>query len=163
MYQPSGWYILFPFYFQCRLDNLLIILDVIIMRTRYIAILVLLLGFLVSCGTENKPTYKITTTVSLSEGGTITLSPSSGVYSEDETVTIQGTPSNGWRFVRWEGDWSGETNPSTITMNKNYSVVGVFERRNYPLTITIEGNGEAQERVIQQKTTDYPYQTIVRN
>jgi len=59
--------------------------------------------FILSCGTENKPTYKVTTTVSPSEGGTITLNPSGGVYSEGETVIITANPSNGWRFVRWEG------------------------------------------------------------
>jgi hypothetical protein len=119
------------------------------------------MGFLLSCGTENKPTYKVTTTVSPSEGGTITLSPSGGVYSEGETVTITGTPSTGWRFVRWEGDWSGETNPSTLNMTKDYSVIGIFEKKNYPLTINIEGEGEVTERVIQQKSTEYPYQTVV--
>jgi hypothetical protein len=115
----------------------------------------------VSCSTKNKPTYKVTTTVSPTEGGTITLNPSYVVYSGGETVTITGTPSNGWRFVRWEGDWSGETNPSTITMNKDYTVVGIFVKRNYPLTIEVEGYGEVLERVIQQKTTENPYKTVV--
>jgi surface protein len=79
---------------------------------------------LLSCGTENKPTYKLTTNVSPSEGGTIT--PSTGVFSKDEVVELTGVPTDGWRFVRWEGDWSGETNPSSIVMNKNYNVVGIF-------------------------------------
>jgi surface protein len=116
---------------------------------------------ILSCGTENKPTYKVTTTVSPTEGGTITLNPSGGVYSEGETVIITANPSNGWRFVRWEGDWSGEANPSTLNMTKDYSVIGIFEKKNYPLTINIEGYGEVEERVIQQKTTEYPYQTVV--
>ena len=120
-----------------------------------------IVGFVISCGTENKPTYKVTTTVSPTEGGTITLSPSSGVYSEGEMITLTATPSNGWYFVRWEGDWSSTLNPSILTMTKDYSVVGIFEKRNYPLTINIDGYGEVEERVIQQKTTEYPYQTQV--
>jgi surface protein len=122
---------------------------------------IILMGFLLSCGTENKPTYKVTTTVSPTEGGTITLNPSGGVYSGGETVTITGTPSTGWRFLRWEGDWSGETNPSTLNMTKDYSVIGIFVKRDYPLTINVEGEGTVVERVIQQKTTQYPYQTVV--
>jgi uncharacterized protein (TIGR02145 family) len=117
--------------------------------------------FILSCGTDNKPTYKITTTVSPIEGGTITLNHPGGVYSEGETVTITATPSNGWRFVRWEGDWSGQTNPSTLTLTKDYSIIGIFEKKDYPLTVNIQGSGEVQERVIPQKTTQYPYQTVV--
>jgi hypothetical protein len=53
-------------------------------------IVTVLLGVLfISCGTENEPTYKLTTTVSPTEGGTI--SPSTGVYSKDEVVTLTGT------------------------------------------------------------------------
>jgi hypothetical protein len=123
----------------------------------------MLLGlFILSCTTGNNPTYQLTTTVSPSEGGTITLSPTGGVYSKDEVVTLTATPSTGWRFVRWEG-WSGPSNlfSISITMTKDYSIVGIFEKRNFPLTINIDGYAEVEERVIQQKTTEYPYQTIV--
>ena len=121
-----------------------------------------LLGFfMLSCTTGNHPTYQVTTTVSPSEGGSITLSPSGGVYPKDEIVTLTATPSTGWRFVRWEDDWNSDQNPSAITMTKDYSIIGIFEKRNYPLTININGYGEVEERVIQQKTTEYPYQTIV--
>ena len=115
--------------------------------------------FILSCTTANNPTYQLTTTVSPTEGGSI--SPSSGVYAQGEMITLTATPSTGWRFVRWEGDWSSNQNPSTLTMTKDYSVVGIFEKRNYPLTINIEGYGEVEERVIQLKTTEYPYQTVV--
>jgi hypothetical protein len=116
--------------------------------------------FLLSCGTENNPTYTLTTTVSPSEGGTI--SPSSGEFPEGEVISLTGIPtSSGWRFVRWEGDWSSSQNPTSITMNRDYSVVGVFERKNYPLNITIIGEGTVEERIIQQKSTEYPYETVV--
>jgi len=107
-----------------------------------------------------KTEYTLTTTVSPSEGGTIT--PESGKYSDGETITLTGVPtSGGWRFDRWEGDWKVETNPTSIQMNKNYNIIGVFERRDYPLNITIEGKGIVEERVVQPKTTDYPYETVV--
>ena len=93
-----------------------------------------IVGLLVSCGTENNPTFQLTTTVSPTEGGTI--SPSTGVFSKDEVVTLTGIPTSDWRVVRWEGDLSGETNPSTIKMSRDYSVIGVFQRKDYPLNIT---------------------------
>lgn len=123
-------------------------------------IVTVLLGVLfISCGTENEPTYKLTTTVSPTEGGTI--SPSTGVFPKDEVVTLTGTPSTGWRFVRWEGDWEGEINPVNLGMTRDFNVIGVFERKNYSLNITIEGEGTVEERVVQQKSTEYPYETIV--
>jgi uncharacterized protein (TIGR02145 family) len=130
------------------------------MKNSFFSLFIVL--FILSCGTDNKPTYKITTTVSPTEGGTITLNPPGGVYSEGETVTITGTPtSNGWRFVRWEGDWVGTVSPVNIGVSKNYSIVGIFEKKDYPLTVNIQGSGEVQERVIPQRTTQYPYQTVV--
>jgi uncharacterized protein (TIGR02145 family) len=46
-------------------------------------------------------------------------------------------------------------------MNRNYNIIGIFEKRDYPLKITIEGNGTVEEQIVQQKSTDYPYRTIV--
>ncbi len=81
---------------------------------------------LISCGTENNPTFTLSVNSSPQEGGTI--SPTSGVYPENEVVTITATPSTGWMFLRWEGDWTGSSSPTNITMNKNYSIVALFER-----------------------------------
>ena len=47
-------------------------------------------------------------------------------------------------------------------MDRDKSVVGNFQRRDYPLTITIEGEGTFQERIVSSpKTTDYPFETVV--
>ncbi len=66
-----------------------------------------------------------------------------------------------WRSVHWEGDWSSIQNPTQITLLKNYALIGVFEKRNYPLTVTVKGQGTVQERVIPSKSTDYPHQAVV--
>jgi surface protein len=76
-------------------------------------------------------------------------------------ITLTANPSTGWRFVRWEGDWSSSVNPVNLGMTRDYNIVGIFEKRNYPLNITVVGSGEVQERVILQKTTEYPFQTVV--
>jgi hypothetical protein len=36
-----------------------------------------------------------------------------------------------------------------------------FERKNYPLTIRIVGEGTVKETVLPQKTTEYPFVTVV--
>jgi hypothetical protein len=116
--------------------------------------------FLLSCGTENKPTFILSTTVSPSDGGTIT--PATGEYSEGEIISLEAIPtSSGWRFVRWEGDWTGDVNPVNIGMTRSYNIIGVFERKNYFLSINTVGAGTVLEKIIQQKSTEYPYETMV--
>jgi surface protein len=97
-------------------------------KTSTILFILGLLTF-ISCGTESNPSFSFSTTVSPSEGGSIT--PSSGFYAEGETITLQATPANGWTFLRWEGDWSSEDNPTTITIQRNYHIIGVFHKTVY--------------------------------
>ena len=108
-----------------------------------------------------KTEYTLTTTASPPEGGTII--PENGKYSDGETIELMGNPtSNGWRFIRWEGDLNTTSNPVNLGMTRDYNVIGIFERRDYPLNITIEGDGTVEERVVSQpKITDYPYETVV--
>jgi len=114
--------------------------------------------FFISCGTESTPVYTLSTSVN----GEGTISPSSGEFEEGETVTLTGSSTDGWSFVRWEGDWSSTQNPSSISMNSNKNIIGVFERKDFNLTITIGGEGTVQERIVSQpKTTEYPYETVV--
>ena len=131
------------------------------MRAFNVSILIAIaLLFAISCSTESTPTYTLTTTVSPSGGGAIT--PSTGEYDEGETINLTATPSNGWDFVRWEGDWNGEANPVNIGMTKNYNIVGIFQRKNFPLAITINGSGEVEQRIVSTaKSTEYTFETVV--
>jgi len=129
------------------------------MKNVYYSVIIALSTFLfVSCGTESTPIYKLTTSVN----GEGTVTPSSREFDEGEKVTITSSPNDGWVFSRWEADWSSSQNPSTITMNSDKNIIGVFVRRDYPLNITTEGEGTVQERIISQsKSTDYPFETVV--
>lgn len=68
-----------------------------------------------------------TLTTSVSGSGTISLSPTGGVYDENTEVTLTATASSGYIFVEWTGDLSGSTNPASLTMDGNKSVTAVFE------------------------------------
>lgn len=117
--------------------------------------------WLYACGTEPTPTYTITTSASPTEGGSVAYAPSGSPQDEGTSLTFTATPSEGYLFSQWQGDLSGTSNPSSLTLSKNVSVTGVFEKRTYPLTITIEGEGTVKEEVIQAKT-DYEHGTRVR-
>lgn len=58
--------------------------------------------------------------------GSVTKTPNQGSYSSGTTVTLQATANSGYEFAGWSGDLSGSTNPVTITMNGNKSVIATF-------------------------------------
>lgn len=49
-----------------------------------------------------------------------------GTYAPGETVTIQAHPHKGWSFDHWSGDVSGPSNPATVILNADKTVVAHF-------------------------------------
>ncbi len=82
-------------------------------------------------------------------------------YAFETVVELTADASTGWVFVEWRGDVSGTQNPVQVEVDGAKSVTAVFERRNYPLTVEVEGEGTVSERVVQAKTTDYAFETVV--
>jgi uncharacterized repeat protein (TIGR02543 family) len=100
--------------------------------------------------------------VSPTEGGKIIVSPQTPNYKEGEVVTFTPEPNEHWVFKQWEGDGTGSSTPLQLTMSANKSVVGVFVKRDYPLTITIEGEGTVEERIVPNPGgREYPHGTTV--
>lgn len=116
------------------------------------------IGFLNQCGTESIPDYTLTIFVS----GEGTVSPEGGNYERGETVTLTSNPSSGWLFQNWGGDGDGTSNTISFTMNKDINIVANFQRRDYPLTINLEGEGTVEERIVSlPKTTEYPFEAVI--
>lgn len=130
---------------------------------KYFYLSIVFLVFIVSCETEEPiPTYTLSTTVSPTEGGKIIVSPQTPNYKEGEVVTLTPEPNEHWVFKQWEGDGTGSLTPLQLTMNSNKSVVGVFVKRDYPLTITIEGEGTVEEKIVPNPGgREYPHGTTV--
>jgi len=59
--------------------------------------------------------------------GHVTQSPSAGCYAPGAVVTLTAIPAPGARFVQWTGDLTGNTNPQSLTMDRNKSVLATFE------------------------------------
>ena len=129
------------------------------MRKLSIPFLLASLLLLTSCSTESTPIYSLSTNVNPSEAGSV--NPSSGEYDEGTEVELTATPNEHWVFNGWQGDHTGIENPVSIAMDQDKTITAIFEKRDYPLTINIEGEGTIDEKVIQQKTTDYPHGTLV--
>ena len=70
--------------------------------------------------------WSLTIETAPSEGGTVS---GAGTYQEGESTTITVVPSDGFRFVRWEGEGISAPTESTATilMTENRSVIAVLE------------------------------------
>lgn len=98
-------------------------------------ITILILGlFILSCSKDEEgnatqnpttPTYSLSVSISPADAGQV--NPSSGDYERNSTVTIQVEPAEGYLFKEWSGDWSGENNPLTLTMDENKNLTANLE------------------------------------
>ena len=67
-------------------------------------------------------------------GGSVTKSPDKAHYKHGEKVTLVAVPNNGYTFIDWSGDLSGDTNPATLVMVADKSVTASFVLNTYNLT-----------------------------
>ncbi|WP_339904113.1 BspA family leucine-rich repeat surface protein [uncultured Cyclobacterium sp.] len=128
--------------------------------------LLVFLTVFVSCveteDTKSTQTFTLSTTVNPDEGGVIKTSPGGSSFDVGESVSLTAEPNSNWVFQEWEGDASGSTNPLALAMNSNKSVTAVFVKRDYPLNITIEGEGTVGEKIITNPSAkEYPQGTTV--
>jgi uncharacterized repeat protein (TIGR02543 family) len=124
------------------------------------SIYILLMAFiLVSCTTESTPVYRLSTSSTPSEAGSV--NPGGGEFDDGDEVQLTAAANENWTFEGWEGDAAGSQNPITISMDSDKSVTARFIRLTYPLTINIEGQGTVTETVTQPKTTNYDAETVI--
>jgi uncharacterized repeat protein (TIGR02543 family) len=86
-----------------------------------------------SCGTADSNTatitvmvpqqYTLTTSVNPSGAGTVS---GAGTYDQGTDVRVTATPNPGYTFSFWSGDASGNSNPITITMDRNKNIAANF-------------------------------------
>ena len=127
-------------------------------------LLLLSVLFIVSCTSSSEelaPVIKhtLTTAANPTTGGTV--NPASGQHVEGTTVNITATPAAEHLFSTWTGA-TGTTATTSVVMNSNKTVTANFIKKQYPLTIEIEGEGTVTEKVIKAGVaTDYNSGTIV--
>ena len=76
--------------------------------------------------TTTLPSFVISVT-----GGTGGTVSGGGTYSSGSTVSLSATASSGYEFTGWSGGASGSTNPLSITVDGNLSVVASFAETNF--------------------------------
>ena len=133
----------------------------------FLKICSLLLGLIIvfSCsGEDSTPEIILESQYTLSvvagDGGTV--SSGGGTFKQGTETTITATPNEDYVFSSWSN--GSTTNPYTITLNANLALTANFEKRKYPLTIDIEGDGTVTEAIINagKTTTDYTTGSLIR-
>ena len=115
----------------------------------------------ISCG-KDSPESVITfnLTVTSSTGGKV--SSSGGPFESGSNVSITATPDSEYVFVNWS---NGSTdNPLSVTVNSNQTITSNFEKKKYPLTVSITGSGTVSEKIISagKTTTEYTSGSLVQ-
>ena len=92
------------------------------------------------------PIAKYTITLSAGEGGSV--STTGGEYEAGQTVSVTATPQGEYLFKNWS---DGNTDATrTITIDSTKTLTANFEKKKYPLTVNIEGEGEVLEEIVNQ-------------
>lgn len=65
---------------------------------------------------------------SVQGNGSISNSHGGSVFTEGTVVTLTANPAEGWEFVGWSGDDSGQSATISVTMNQNRNIVAIFEQ-----------------------------------
>ncbi len=92
---------------------------------------------------EEIPTYELD--VEIEGEGKVEIDPEEAEYVEGTDVTLTADADEHWYFAEWTGDYEGEDEEITITMDDDKEITAVFEEIPiYELTVEIEGEGEVE-------------------
>ena len=98
--------------------------------------------------------------------GTYSMELLSGTQTEngflfESQVRLTAEPAEGWVFMRWEGGVTSNENPYSFSIQQDTEITAVFEREGFLLTVETDGEGTVQQKIIQTKSTNYPFETVV--
>ena len=63
--------------------------------------------------------------------------------------------------MRWEGGVTSNENPYSFSIQQDTEITAVFEREGFLLTVETDGEGTVQQNIVQTKSTNYPFETVV--
>jgi len=75
-----------------------------------------------------KANFQYTLTIAAGTGGTTNPSPGTHAFDTGTDATVTAVPNSGYQFSNWSGDASGTTNPITITMDSDKSIIASFSK-----------------------------------
>ena len=67
--------------------------------------------------------------------------PAVSTFENNSFVYLEAIPASGFRFENWNGDLSGNANPTTIMMDCSKKITANFSRTMNTLSMRVDGNG----------------------
>lgn len=129
------------------------------MKRASILLYITVSGFIIAaCATESTPVFTLNTSV-IGEGS---ITPERGEYKKGEKVILTANPIEHWSFDSWSGDATDSSDVLTLTMDSDKSILGIFTKNEYSISINIEGYGEVEKQIIQGKSSQSLCETIVK-
>ena len=116
---------------------------------RNISIFLSLLFVLSTCKKDEDTSVLVNASVANSSEGSVDFK--SGDYSIGSSVTFSATPKTGYLFSNWTNTSTNQTyttNPLSIIVNENTTLVANFEKAAYNVLFTISGDGSVQKEVV---------------
>src|SRR6056300_2007256 len=117
-----------------------------------------------SCSREDNdpvevPLIKYNVLISAGEGGSV--STAGGEFNQGSEISVTAVAQGEYIFKEWS---DGNTNATrTINVSSDITLTANFEKKKYPLTLNIEGEGEVLEEIINTgRTTDYDSGTTIK-
>ena len=88
-------------------------------------------------------TYTLSVSTAGTGSGTVAKIPDQTTFAAGSTVVLTATAATGSIFMSWSGDASGDTNPLTVTMDSNKTIVATFNAGTvlYSLNTSVPGGG----------------------
>lgn len=92
-------------------------------------------------------------------GGTVTKTPDLAGYSYGTDVTLVATPTPGWSFVGWSGDYTGTEPEAVVPMTGNMNITATFDQDEYTVETLIltEGVGVGGTITVEPVQPTYLY------
>src|SRR5690625_190934 len=114
------------------------------------------------CGTTDSDSgFTLNVSVSPEEAGVVT--PRRGAFDKGSGVELNVEPADGWIFLGWEGEHRGDDDPVTLLMDSDKDVTALFTRRQYDLSLEIQGEGRVREEVVEPAAkAEYDHGTTVQ-
>ncbi len=89
------------------------------------------------------------------------MSTTGGEFNQGSEISVTAVPQGEYIFKEWS---DGNTNATrTVNVSSDITLTANFEKKKYPLTLNIKGEGEVLEEIINTgRTTDYDSGTTVK-
>lgn len=127
----------------------------------HFCILTLIAVWMLGCSQDPTPSYQISVSRTPEEGGIVVQVPSEQEQLIGTDISLTAEAEEGYRFTGWSGDTNVVENPLSFPLLRDMDIIAQFEKRAYPLSVLVVGEGRVEQSVLTLKSTSYEFESRV--